>query len=568
MRDVPSLSLFPRPGQVIVFGAGIAGLTAAHELSRRGFRVAVYEATDAVGGFFRSDRRPDLGGLPTEYSWHGMGPWYHNFFDLMRQIPAGDGRSLYERALSRPIDFGIFPDDGPARFYARSGASIRRMFRLDGREFRAGLWLMLRTWCAGRRSETDYSRRNAAAEWGDRLGGKSTRTWRACFGPWIGSDWTNVSLHQAGHFFRKQLITRPRHFHPADAEGPAWTHGAGDGWLVLRGPSSEAWFAPWLDDLRRRGVELHLHAPLHRLVCEHDRIRHAELESGQIVRGDHYVLAVNPFAAADILARTPALEQRDQLRLFRPLTRDGPHVQVSFRLGFAEPIRFPRPRTAVVVADSEFNLTLFAVEQAWSPEVALGPDVRSLWTGTACAARVPGRLFGLPLCHCTQEEFAAEVAAQLASCGALDAEIRAANGGRGLAEFRPRVMEIWPEWVFSRAGIRGGQPKWVNTTGTQPYLPAQKTPVPNLLLAGAHTRTEADVWSIEAAVESGRRAAAAIDPGVTVLPQYRPLVLRWLARIDDALHACGGPHVLDVLLGLLAVGAVVGTAVLLYWIRG
>ncbi|MCP5530996.1 MAG: FAD-dependent oxidoreductase [Opitutaceae bacterium] len=44
-----------------------------------------------------------------------------------------------------------------------------------------------------------------------------------------------------------------------------------------------------------------------------------------------------------------------------------------------------------------------------------------------------------------------------------------------------------------------------------PHLPRQATPVPNLFLAGAHTRTEADVWSIEGAVESGRRAAQVVD---------------------------------------------------------
>ncbi len=32
-------------------------------------------------------------------------------------------------------------------------------------------------------------------------------------------------------------------------------------------------------------------------------------------------------------------------------------------------------------------------------------------------------------------------------------------------------------------------------------------PIANLFLAGAHTQTQAHVWSIEGAVESGRRSA-------------------------------------------------------------
>jgi len=90
---------------VAIFGAGIAGLSAAHELVRRGYRVSVYESEAEAGGFFRSARNPQSGNLPTEYSWHGMGPWYHNLFAVLRQIPFDDSGSVYDKALSRPIAF-------------------------------------------------------------------------------------------------------------------------------------------------------------------------------------------------------------------------------------------------------------------------------------------------------------------------------------------------------------------------------------------------------------------------------------------------------------------------------
>src|ERR1043165_2766396 len=92
---------------VAVFGAGVAGLTVAHELSRPGYRGTVYETNAEPGGFFRSARKRDAGNLPTEYSWHGLGPWYHNVFDLMKQIPFDESGSVYDKALSRPVDYGI-----------------------------------------------------------------------------------------------------------------------------------------------------------------------------------------------------------------------------------------------------------------------------------------------------------------------------------------------------------------------------------------------------------------------------------------------------------------------------
>ena len=69
--------------KVAEFGAGIAGLTAAHELARRGWLVSVYESNAEAGGFFRSARRVVSDYTPSEYSWHGMGPWYFNVFDLI-----------------------------------------------------------------------------------------------------------------------------------------------------------------------------------------------------------------------------------------------------------------------------------------------------------------------------------------------------------------------------------------------------------------------------------------------------------------------------------------------------
>jgi uncharacterized protein with NAD-binding domain and iron-sulfur cluster len=101
---------------IVIFGAGISGLSAAHELVRLGYTVSVYEATGLPGGFFRSSRLSQ-DNMPTEYSWHGMGPWYHNAFDLMQQIPFNEKGSIYDLALSRPLDFGIFPDTDKARFY-------------------------------------------------------------------------------------------------------------------------------------------------------------------------------------------------------------------------------------------------------------------------------------------------------------------------------------------------------------------------------------------------------------------------------------------------------------------
>jgi uncharacterized protein with NAD-binding domain and iron-sulfur cluster len=541
---------------VVIFGAGIAGLSAAHELIEQGYLVSVYEIAKEPGGFFRSSR---LGrdNMPSEYSWHGMGPWYHNVFDLMKKIPFNEEGSVYDLALSRPIDFGIFPDAGKAQFYDEGFKSIKKMFGMRKWEFARASYLMLKTWTSNNRSRVEYAKLNAAQAWKPLLREQAYQAWRSCFGPWIGSDWSNVSLHTAGDFFRKQLTTKPSHQHRSDQEGPAWKHGAGDGWLLLKGPSSEYWFNPWVKYLAEKGVKFFWEKPLTKL--EFDGIKIVSAFSGnEKIQGDIYILAINPYLMVDILSKTPALEMQEELKLFKPLVQGSPHTQVSFRLAFSEEIKLPRKRTAAVISDSEFNLTVFAEEQVWDKDVDLGQNIKSLWTGTSCIGGFPGRIYHKPVSHCTKEEFIEEVKAQILSCGALNQLIKEANHGKELKDFTIAKIEVWHEWNFSGDGIKPLQPKWVNTTKTQAYMPAQKTPVFNLFLAGAHTKTQAQVWSIEGAVESGRRAAKAIDDRVKVLDQCRPGWIKFLSKIDDILYLIKAPQLLDSIF-------LFGVLLLIFW---
>ena len=528
---------------IVIFGAGIAGLSAAHELVQLGYTVSLYESTDQPGGFYRSSRLSE-DNMPSEYSWHGMGPWYHNTFDLMQKIPLNEKGNLYDLALSRSIAFGIFPDTGKAQFYDEGLKSIPKMFRMNKWEFAKAAYLMLKSWTSNNRSSIEYAKLNAAKTWKPLLKDETYKTWRSCFGPWIGSDWSKASLHTAGDFFRKQLTTKPAHQHKADSDGPAWKQGAEDGWLLLKGPSSEYWFDPWVKHLQKNGVKFFYGKALTKLEFDGNSVT-AAFSGNEKIQGDIYILAINPIILADVLNKTPALEMQEGLALFKPLIQDGPHTQVSFRLAFSEEIKFPRKRTAVVVSDSEFNITLFAVEQVWDKSVNLGNNIKSLWTGTSCISSVPGSIYHKPVNNCTKEEFIEEVKAQIFRCGALDELIKEANNGKGLKEFPLVKVEVWHEWDFSSKGIGTIHPKWVTTTNTQAYTPAQKTSVLNLFLAGAHTKTQAQVWSIEGAVESGRSAAKAIDDRVVVLNQYRPLWIRGLSLIDDILYTIKAPQLID-----------------------
>ena len=63
----------PAEIDVVVIGAGVAGLSAAARLRQSGLRVLVLEASGRVGGRARTDIEPALGGI-----WFDHGAaWLH-----------------------------------------------------------------------------------------------------------------------------------------------------------------------------------------------------------------------------------------------------------------------------------------------------------------------------------------------------------------------------------------------------------------------------------------------------------------------------------------------------------
>ena len=584
---------------VIIFGAGISGLSAAHFLMERGYKVTVVESLGVPGGLSRSERVRDNKGMASEYSWRGFGPWYHNTFDLMKKIPVTSDKTVYDLELSHPITFLFASDVRKDPNSAFSKSSSDRFNKMHW-QARFGVldkirlyWLAIRAWASSDQRRKDvHSSINASKYISQKLSETGAHAFSQVFGPLVGSDSSRVSLHHVSQFFLRNLFPGPlsRYNRPEPSftqeegglPGAASSLGSGyplvddlaSGWLILRRPSNESWFDPWVKFLRSKGVKFQFNTSLTRLHFNSgsNTVDYALVETMpqqlasfgapmlKRVMADAFVLAVNPYITHAILQNSPQLLAIDkQLQKFKPLVDDYPHTQISFRIAFPEKVNFrhtddPSEETAIILVNSEFDITLFSQDELWNKATYLGDNIKSLWSGTATLDSVPGKLYGLPITKLTKSQFINEVKHQIYRCKELDELIVARNNGRHLKSFPISRIEVWHTWEFPKTAckhkcvIDSYQPKWVNNTRNQKYLPTATTSIPNLYLAGAHTKTNADLYSMEAAVESGRRVADIMAGTNSVIPQHVPHILRPFRVIDSLLYNLGLPNVIDTLI--------------------
>src|SRR3954451_4992349 len=90
--------------RVAIFGGGIGGLSAAHELVERGFAVTVYEKRDVFGGKARSIPVPNTGSngrkdLPGEHGFRFFPAFYKHIPDTMQRIPFAGNVSVFNNLV-------------------------------------------------------------------------------------------------------------------------------------------------------------------------------------------------------------------------------------------------------------------------------------------------------------------------------------------------------------------------------------------------------------------------------------------------------------------------------------
>jgi uncharacterized protein with NAD-binding domain and iron-sulfur cluster len=533
---------------VAILGGGVAGMSAAHELAQRGFRVTVFEAGHAPGGKARSIFVPNTGtegrrDLPGEHGFRFFPSFYKHLPDTMQNIPYGRG-SVYDNLVptSRTM---VARENGPdlelLTHFPRSLKDVQDLLRLRPSDFslsRADLlflaqriWILL-TSCPERRSE-EY----------DRI-------------PW----WEFVDAERRSPEFQYALAEIGVRFLLALNGRKASTKTVGDIgiqlWFdhlkpgvyvdrLLNGPTHDVWLGPWLAHLRQLGVDYRLESRVDDIRCQNDRVVEVMVsrpDGSRYSFADDYYIAALPVERMRSLVSPEMLEAEPRLAHLNRLHTDW---MVGLQFFLDTDVRLTRGH--ILVTDSPWALTAVSQKQFW-PNVDLSRfgdgRVGGILSVIISNWDAPGDHCGKPARACTQEEIQAEVWEELKRHLNDSGEVHLEDHNVLYSYMADSCWRMGNLWV-------NAEPLLINTAGSWQLRPEAVTGLPNLFLASDYVRTNTDVASMEAANEAARRAVNGIldaagsgEPKCSIWALEEPAIFEPLKRMDRELFKRGLPHAL------------------------
>ncbi|MYR08882.1 NAD(P)-binding protein [Gordonia sp. SID5947] len=569
---VPSAQAVPRtntrrPREVAIFGGGMSGLAAAHELIERGFRVTVYEPA-YLGGKARSHDVPGTarGGrlpLPGEHGFRFFPGCYQHVTESMERIPLSRGGNVKDRHLinvetaviafdeagyaptTAPASIMGFVDHAPAIVALdnlRNALTTGLKFIVDVPPQELAYFvtreLIIATSCQERRlgqwekqSWIQFVKAKGKSPAYQRyLAGALTRAL-------VAAKSQTASARTIGQIGLALATSATGLVGQYDA---GLVHGGVD--RILNAPTNHAWIDPWVAHLRHLGVNFVMGEGVTDFQLSRGRITGAVLGSGGSVSADWYVASMpldrlRPLLSPSLLAADPSLAGIRELE-------DDWMVGIQYFLSR----RSDMPPSHIAALGTPWALTGLFQARPWDVDFAKtygDGRVRDCLSIDISDWEKPGILYGKPAKQCSKREIAREVWAQMS---------RAMNSG-GKKILRSEEIVTWsldPGVTWSPQ-IANATPLMVNTAGSYQHRPTAYTKIPNLFIGGDHVRTNIDLATMEGANESGRRAANAILTAADSSSRPAPVLPLWELPMLDPIKAedrkryrAGLPHFLDV----------------------
>jgi uncharacterized protein with NAD-binding domain and iron-sulfur cluster len=495
---------------VAILGGGVGGLSAAHELAERDFRVAVYERQPVFGGKARSTSVPGTGSggrmdLPGEHGFRFFPGFYKHVTDTMARIPFGAGGATCRDNLVQatrillarngkldPVWVARFPetlDDFRTAFLAMFD---KLDLPHDEIAFFVTRLLALATSCEARFHD-EFER---VSFWDFIDAARKSENYQRYLGQ--GMTRSLVAMRAEDSSTRTVGRILLQLFYGILIPGRVFDR-------LLNGPTNTVWIDPWCRHLAGLGVTLEPNCTIRSLNLSHGALGSVTIERHgrpEEISADFYIAAVPVEIMRGLV--TPALA-----RAAPSLARLG-ELRTEWMNGIQFYLRTDRPLTDghAIYLDSNWALTSISQRQFWRDyDLARYGDGRiggilsvdiSNWTA-------PGNFNGTPaMAAASREEIKDEVWAQLKA---------ALNAPDGL-QLEDENLLGWyldPDIQLPNPGsVTNAEPLLINHAGSLALRPAAHTEIANLFLASDYVRTYTDLATMEGANEAARRATNAI----------------------------------------------------------
>jgi uncharacterized protein with NAD-binding domain and iron-sulfur cluster len=497
---------------VIILGGGVAGMSAAHELAERGFKVKVYERQPLYsGGKARSVDVPGTASptgkcLPGEHGFRFFPGFYRHVTDTMKRIPvAGNLEGVFSNLVptqrvvlarfGKPpvisiINFPKSLDDLKVALEAVTHSDTG-LTKQDAALFADKLWQLM-TSC--------YERRNSEYE---RVG-------------W----WQFMEADSQSDAFRQYFVGGITRTLVAAQPKEVSSKTGGDILLqllflmgnpkaypdrVLNGPTNHAWLDHWNYHLKNLGVEYYSDHRAIRINTNNGQISSVDFKNGDLtvqVTGDYFISAV-PVEAMRELLNDELLRLDPTLSSIRELADDTAWM-TGIQLYLNEDV--PIAKGHVMYTDSPWALTSISQVQFWDDFNICdcwNGDVKGILSVDISDWDNPG-LNGKKAKECSEEEIKAEVWLQLKKSLMINDRCM----------LRDDMLVTWyldRDIVFPDGSASiNEEPLLVNKINTWPLRPQAYTGIANFFLASDYIRTYTDLATMEGANEAARRAVNAI----------------------------------------------------------
>ncbi|WP_276299800.1 hydroxysqualene dehydroxylase [Halorussus lipolyticus] len=442
---------------VLVVGGGLAGMTAAYELQRRGCDTTIVEATDRLGGKAGASM---VDGNVEEHGYHIFPEWYENVWRIVDELGIRDN-------FEGVSDFHQLRDgDHPNYRTFRNLTSARYLFH----NLRAGVMsptdMFLFFYASLDLMSQPYRRRDALDQitingfLKSRFYGKESVAKR--FQDLILKG-ISVPTYDVSAMTMRNMM---RYW----ARNPLPMHS------ILRTDLQSGLIDPFEERLRELGCDIEKETPVVELVPGEEGIESVVVETeddGRVERSAESVVLAVPVEKAVDLVDDDLHEAAPELSNLKYLdSRPMAALHVHFDRKLPE-----IPRDHVNLLGSEYGLSYVDVSQWWNDE---DDD---------------GTVLNL-------------IASDYETLRGLDDETATSEL---LDDLRPYLPDFDDDEVRTTyLQPHDDEPLFMNEVGIWKYRPGPTTSLSNLYLAGDYCRSHADLVSMEGAVTTGLHAANAV----------------------------------------------------------